>query len=136
VQIKTGSWFAAIPTDHIRIEISRGVPRRFPAGYRRYMKLNPGPWFNSVPTLEYDRLYKSEVLDPLDPERAAHEILALANGQVPVLCCYERLGDTRWCHRALVGEWFKQTLGLTVHEVGCEHLTFDHHPLLPAKLKA
>lgn len=43
--IKTVSWFAPLADDHIRVGISRGTPRRFPAGFRTYRKLReiPGP---------------------------------------------------------------------------------------------
>jgi hypothetical protein len=43
-----GSWFVPLPPDHVRVGISRGVPRGTRAGYRRFTALNPGPWFNSV----------------------------------------------------------------------------------------
>jgi hypothetical protein len=33
-----------------RIGISRGIPRRTPAGYRVFRKLSPGDWFNSAGT--------------------------------------------------------------------------------------
>jgi hypothetical protein len=54
--VKTASWFTPVPADHIRIGISRAVPRRFAPGYRVFRALAPGPWFNSVDTAEYDRL--------------------------------------------------------------------------------
>ena len=57
-QIKTASWFDKLPDDHMRIGISRGVPRNLSAGYRVFRKLAPGPWFNSVSAVEYYRLYK------------------------------------------------------------------------------
>lgn len=46
--LKTGFWYGNLPQDHIRIGISRGVPRRMAAGNRVFRKLAPGPWFNSV----------------------------------------------------------------------------------------
>jgi hypothetical protein len=129
--LKTSSWFQPLPPDHLRVGISRGVPRRFPAGYRRYTKLNPGPWFNSVSAEEYIRLYAAEILAPLDPQQVVDELHAIAGGRVPVLCCWERVGCGSWCHRALVAEWFERTLGLAVPEVGFESLALDLHPLLP-----
>src|ERR1017187_9456071 len=47
-KILTASWFTPLPATHIKIGISRGVPRGLPAGHRLFKKLAPGPWFNSV----------------------------------------------------------------------------------------
>lgn len=33
-RIFTASWFTPLPTGHLRVGISRGVPRGLPAGYR------------------------------------------------------------------------------------------------------
>ena len=88
--IKTASWATKLPDDHLRVGISRGVPRRLPAGYRVYRALAPGPWFNSVGIEEYYHLYRTEILGPLDPRLIADALLALGNGRVPVLLCYEQ----------------------------------------------
>ncbi|HXP75974.1 MAG TPA: hypothetical protein VN823_17655 [Stellaceae bacterium] len=85
--IKTASWATKLPDDHLRVGISRGVPRRLPAGYRVYRALAPGPWFNSVGIEEYYHLYRTEILGPLDPRLIADALLALGNGRVPVLLC-------------------------------------------------
>jgi hypothetical protein len=124
--ILTASWFARLPEGHIRIGISRGVPRRLEAGFRRYPRLNPGPWFNSVDADEYDRLYAAEILAPLDPHQVRDELLRLALGRVPVLCCFER-GPPATCHRALVAEWFERA-GITCRELGSEGRA--EHPLM------
>ena len=118
--VKTGSWFTALLDDHIKIGISRGVPRRMSAGYRLYKRLNPGPWFNSVEPDEYDRLYQEQVLASLDPGRVHDEIMALSRGKIPVLCWFERPGTGQTCHRPLVSEWFANTLRLVVPEFGFE----------------
>ncbi len=60
--IKTSSWFTRLPENHLAFGISRGTPRGMLAGYRRYPKLNPGKWFNSVSPQDYKRLYQDEVL--------------------------------------------------------------------------
>ena len=134
--IKTASWFTTLSPDHIRIGISRGTPRRFPAGYRRYPKLNPGAWFNFTSSpQEYERLYQREVLSPLDPRQVADEIEALAGGKIAVLCCYERVGGPGWCHRALAARWLAEALGELVPEVGFEHLAQDDHPLMAPELR-
>jgi hypothetical protein len=120
-----------MPDGHVKIWISRGVPRRMAPGYRLFRKLQPGSWFNSVPVDEYIRRYQAEVLDRLDPTTTREDLERLAGGNVPVPCCYERLGGPGWCHRALVADWFHRTLGLMVPELGFEHLPHDQHPLRP-----
>ena len=94
----------------------RVASRLFPAGFRMYRKLQPGPWFNSVSTLEYDRLYKAEVLALLDPAKVIADLEAIARGKIPVLCCYERAGSGLWCHRALAAQWLSDALGIKVPE--------------------
>ena len=39
--IKTGSWSGPLPPDHLRIGISRGTPRRIPAGCCMFRALAP-----------------------------------------------------------------------------------------------
>ncbi len=57
----TSSWFTPLPDGHIRVGISRSVPRRgLRPGFRMYRKLAPGPWFNSVEAATYRRLYQAE----------------------------------------------------------------------------
>jgi hypothetical protein len=126
--IKTASWFTPLPPDHVRIGISRGVPRHLPAGFRRYARLNPGSWFNSVNADEYDRLYATEILARLDPAQVRDRLLELAGGRVPVLCCFER-GPPATCHRALVAEWFERA-GIVCRELGYEARA-DHPLMLP-----
>lgn len=119
-KILTSSWLAPLPSDHLRIGISRGTPRGMPAGYRRYPKLQPGKWFSSASPEEYQRLYADEVLRPLDPQRVADDLRRLADGKIPVLVCYEAPHKPDWCHRGLVSLWLKQTIDLDVFEFGLE----------------
>lgn len=107
-----------------------------PGGYRKYMKLAPGPWFSSVSPQEYQERYQAEMLDKLDPERVVRELLGLAGEKVPVLVCYEAPHKPDWCHRGLVSLWFKQTIDLHVHEFGLEHCGCGtRHPKLhPAQI--
>jgi hypothetical protein len=132
--MKTASWFTPLPDDHIRIGISRGVPRRQAAGYRVFRQLAPGPWFNSVDAEEYYRRYRAEILAPLDPRTVAAELTDLAGGRIPVLVCYERPGAGDWCHRAMAAEWLAAALGRTVPELGYETLPQHQHPLMPPGL--
>src|ERR1700730_14197091 len=119
-QLKTGSWYAKIPDDHIRISISRGPPRGI-GGYRTYRELAPGPWFNSVPPGEYLTRYE-QLLNALDPRETVSQIGALAGGKVPVLCCFETIakiaaGET-FCHRSLAARWLEHHLSITIEEIG------------------
>lgn len=136
--IRTSSWYAALPVGHLRIGISRGTPRGLPAGYRRYPKLSPGKWFNSVTPTDYERLYAEEVLRKLDPRRVVDELVQIADGQVPVLVCYEKPDtpvEVDWCHRGLVSVWLHETIGLEVRELGRETCGsgFSHPKLHPSQ---
>lgn len=134
-QMKTASWFTKLPEDHIRIGISRGTPRGQPAGYRLFKALAPGPWFNSVSPLEYDELYKGEVLGRLDAQATFDKLREMAHPFIPVLLCFEAPNRGQWCHRAIVSAWFEKRLGIQVPEVGYETLPGNMHPLLPAELR-
>jgi hypothetical protein len=128
--MKTASWFTELPPDHVKIGISRGVPRRM-TGYRLFRRLAPGPWFNSVSTEEYRQRYRDEVLARLDPHQVAAQLRELAGDRIPCLCCFERVGGRQWCHRSLVAEWLAEALGQPVPEFGFEDLPQDLHPLRP-----
>ena len=133
--IKTGSWFSKLPPNHAMIGISRGQPRGRISGYRMFRKLAPGPWFKSVSVAEYERLYRKEVLGPLRPRDVAEQLAELAGGRIPVIVCFERVGDPIWCHRALAAEWLAEGLGGTVPEFGHEHLPQHEHPLMHVSLR-
>jgi len=136
-KIKTSSWSTPLPPDHLRIGISRSVPRgpRL-AGYKVMHELAPGSWFNSVSAAEYDRRYREEILARLDPLKVAAKIRDLAGGRVAVLLCFEQAGRGEWCHRAMVATWLSKAIGEPVPEYGFENLPQDRHPLLPRELRA
>jgi hypothetical protein len=102
-----------------RISIARFAPRGTPAGYGEFRPLAPGPWFNKVTKEEYRELYFKEVLGRLDPKRTFDALGEIAGDAEPILLCWERppLTETNWCHRRLVAEWFKDTLGISVPEL-------------------
>lgn len=140
MDIKTSHWFQAVPADHIKIGVSRGVPRGQPAGYRRYKDFNPGPWFNSVDTKTYFELYTSEILGLLNAGQVVADLEKLAGGKTPVLVCYEKpataITESYWCHRGLISAWFKLELGLDVPELGHETKGVGWaHPMLPPSLR-
>lgn len=136
--IKTACWFAPCPEDHIRVGISRGLPRALPKGYRVFRQLAPGEWFNRIRDPErWAERYKVEVLARLDPEDVVQRLAKLGEGKVVVLCCFEQPPpDTHWCHRALVSVWLHEKLGLEVPELGYERLGGGRlHPKLHPALR-
>ena len=131
----TGSWSTPLTSAHLRIGISRGVPRRQAAGFRMCRKLAPGPWFNSVSPTEYAQLYRDEILNRLDPEAVAAELRAMAGERTPVLVCFEKPGRGEWCHRSMAAQWLADGIGEPVPEIGYEHLPQHLHPLTPLELR-
>jgi len=104
-----------------------------PAGYRSLKALAPGAWFNSITAREYYRLYKAEILAPLDSAATAAKILELANGRVPGLCCYKRPDGRSWCHRAMAAKRLGAHLKTIAPEFGFEKLSQAEHPLMPRR---
>jgi hypothetical protein len=133
--LKTASWFTVLPADHIKIGISRSIPRFQKPGYRVFRKLQPGPWFNSVGVQEYYDRYRSEVLAQLDPHQVADQLHTLAGERTACMVCFEAPGSGKWCHRALAAEWLAAALGHVVPEFGFEHLPQHEHPMLPPELR-
>jgi hypothetical protein len=130
--LKTGCWFGQIPDDHVRIGISRGTPRGFSTEHRLYRKLNPGEWFNGS-AAEHVKRYHAEILCKLNARKVVYDLARIADGKVPVLCCFEHVGSGQWCHRALVASWLAAVLGIAVPELGHEDLPQERHPLLPRR---
>ena len=131
--LMTSSWFTPLdPNRYQRVGISRGVPRNAAAGYRRYTKLNPGPWFNSVSPDRYLEPYNAEVLGVLEPSIVVDELHAMADGKIPVMLCFEpATPGEQWCHRGIVAAWLFDNLGLEVCEYGQEKEGFGwSHPKL------
>jgi hypothetical protein len=129
ITIKTGAWSAKLPADHIKIGISRGTPRfRIEPGWRRYTPLNPGPWLTAP---DFTARYQ-ELLSRLDAQQVHEDIMRIADGRIPVLCCFERVGSGQWCHRSQAASWLAQGLGIAVPELGFEGETL--HPLRPPKM--
>lgn len=69
---------------------------------------------NSSDSEEYTKRFKSEVLAKRDPQTFLKMIEAMSQGKDVALCCFEKPGD--FCHRHIVAEWMKETLGLEVSE--------------------
>ncbi len=120
--IKTASWFVPLPADHVRIGISRGIPRNErDEDILTYRALAPGPWFRSVSPKEYQNRFGAQ-LARLDAGAVVARLQELAGSDnIPVLCCFEVARDIAagrcWCHRHLVAAWLERSLDITVEEV-------------------
>lgn len=133
MKIYTSSWFAQLPSEIQKIGISRGVPRRQPAGYRLMKELAPGPWFNSVSPEEYHQRYMAQ-LAALDAHLVLGRFAELGAGRDVALLCYEKPTDPdAWCHRGQVAGWLWDRFTLKVREFGLEDQGFgwQHPKLLP-----
>jgi hypothetical protein len=121
MRIMTASWFTPLDLSrHQRIGVSRGVPRG-QSGFRRFMQLNPGAWFNHVTPERYLELYQSEILSPLDPGKVVEDLHKISNGKIPTLLCWEPpTPGENWCHRGIIAAWLKDNLRLDVFEFGQE----------------
>lgn len=106
-----------------RVVISRGSPRGVPGGYKMFKLLAPsGELLRAdLPYQPYRERFFAETLNPLDPQKVWDDLHKLHGPDVePVLQCFERppLDQRNFCHRRMVAEWFKTTLGHDVPEVG------------------
>lgn len=101
-----------------RIGISIGNPRGIPAGYRMYKALAPRRDMLHLGQEEYREIFFREILGPLDPAQVVRDLENLAASAEPVLLCFEKPPFTpvNFCHRRMVAEWLKDTLGLNVPE--------------------
>ena len=135
-RILTGWWSGRLPATHIKIGVSRGVPKYDVGEFRRYAPLYPGPWFNRVSPRDYRDLY-FEQLAALDPRAVVQDVLALAGDRVPVLVCYESPKQPdKWCHRGFVSAWLGDALGMIVPEYGIEDMGAGwSHPKVPKQFR-
>lgn len=135
MRIWTSCWFSALPADVLKIGVSRGTPRNYPAGFRKMMELAPGSWFKTASIPEYKQLY-FEGLRQLDPRRTVDRMAELSGGCDVALLCYERPDDEDFCHRAYISAWLHDTLGIEVFEQGLEHEGCGwKHPKMPAQYR-
>ncbi|MCE4223633.1 DUF488 domain-containing protein [Methylobacterium sp. C25] len=132
--ILTSHWFAKLPRDHIKIGVSSGTPSGF-KHLPRIAELAPGPYFRTADAETYRSRYVTQ-LAQLDPTQIVDRIDQLAQGQTPVLVCWERPGTGDWCHRAWISVWLAHRLGLIVEEFGLEGRGFGaSHPMLPEEYR-
>lgn len=105
-----------IPAGLVPISISIKPPYWYKGKHEP--RLCPTKEMLSMSRSDYDRLF-DEILSNLDA-RQVYESL----GDNAVLLCYET--PNTWCHRRRVAEFFEQSLGIVVPELG-----FDRADCLP-----
>jgi hypothetical protein len=96
-QLPAADLFTSAPESYCRIGISRGSPRG-QSGFRMYRKLQPGPGTLRLPPAEFTSHYLRDVLGKLDAQQVVDELLELADGKTPALCCFEQAHGPAWCH--------------------------------------
>lgn len=102
--------------------IAEGILPISIARFNRYFsgskinELAPPPYMINQPENIYTPNFKREVLGKLKPDQIYEKLEQLSNGKDIVLLCYEKVGD--FCHRHLVADWLKSSLGIEIVELG------------------
>ena len=114
------SYFAKSAKEPGAVSIARFPPKWYTG--TRYLPLAPAPDMLKIHDWdEYRRRYRTEILDVLDPDKVLQDLGAETAGHDIILLCFEK--DRTHCHRGLVAEWFCETRGITVPELGEESVT-------------
>jgi hypothetical protein len=109
------SYFARSAQEPGAVSIARFPPRWYTG--RRYFRLAPKPDMLKIGDWdEYKRRYREEILSGLDPNEILRDLDVAVAGHDVILLCFEK--ERTHCHRGLVAEWFAETTGLEVPEVG------------------
>ncbi len=100
-----------------RISIARWAPKDMLPGLAVYRPLNPTATMLKLPREQYEPLYQ-DILSRLNPHQVVGDLRRLAEGNEPMLLCWEMppFTETHWCHRRLVARWLEDALGLVVPE--------------------
>lgn len=71
---------------------------------------------NLTDEVEYEILYRDQVLSKLDPQKVYDDL-----GEDAILLCHEKWDDIKsgkaFCHRRIVAEWLEEELGIEVPEL-------------------
>jgi len=111
------SYFAKSAKVPGAVSIARFPPKWYTDA--RYPPLAPKPDMLKIEGWdEYRRRYREEVLAALDPDKVLRDLRVEKAGHDIILLCFEK--DRTHCHRGLVAEWFLETKGITVPELGEE----------------
>jgi len=111
------SYFARSAKHPGAVSIARFPPKGYTGA--RYLPLAPEPLMLKIQDWgEYKRRYRDEILSVLDPDQVLRDLNADGAGHDIVLLCFEK--DRTHCHRGIVAEWFLETKGVRVPEIGNE----------------
>lgn len=97
---------------------------------KQYKKLAPKKWFFKKYKEDgdekfYIEKYYEEVLNKLDPKEVLQDLKDMVGNDI-VLLCWEGPGE--FCHRHIVAEWLKNTLGIDVREIAIRVGFTGHRP--------
>ena len=111
------SYFARSAREPGAVSIARFPPRWYTG--TRYFRLAPKPDMLKLDDWEeYQKRYRDEILSGLDPDEILRDLDVAGAGHDIILLCFEK--ERTHCHRGLVAEWFHETIGLEVPEVGSQ----------------
>ncbi len=111
------SYFAKGAKHPGAVSITRFPPKWYTG--HRYLPLAPKPEMLKIGDWEeYRRRYREEILAALDPDAVLWDLGVEGAGHDIVLLCFEK--ERAYCHRRLVAEWFRETKGIRVPELGVD----------------
>ncbi len=111
------SYFARSANGPGAVSIARFPPEWYAGA--RYLPLAPTTEMLRIPDWdEYRRRYREEILSASDPDSVLRDLAILGAGHDVILLCFER--DRAHCHRGLVAEWFRDTKGILIPEIGAD----------------
>lgn len=114
------SYFAKSAKHPGAVSIARFPPKWYTGA--RYLPLAPEPEMLNIQDWdEYRRRYREGILSVLDPDEVFRDLEKLGTGHEIILLCFEK--DRTFYHRGLVAEWFHETRGITVPELGTDATT-------------
>jgi uncharacterized protein (DUF488 family) len=97
------------------VSIARFPPKWYTG--TRYLPLAPIPDMLKIKDWdEYQRWYRRDVLDILDPDEVLRDLNVEKADHDIVLLCFEK--DHMHCHRGLVADWLFEIKGIRVPEIG------------------
>ena len=86
------------------INISVQHPKFVSGFYPDYFPLAPRQEMLRMGEATYN-FHFNKILSALDPHKVVADLVRIANGKTPCICCYEKPGDP--CHRHTVAEWLR-----------------------------
>ena len=125
--MKTSSFFTHQGVGRISISVSAPKGQ---SGFKSYPALAPDRAWLKMGRAQYEPLYMAK-LAKLDPQKVWGDLTALADGEEPILLCWETLiKQGEWCHRRMAAAWLEQHLGHEVLEYGTKSTKEKEQPRL------